>query len=71
MKQRCPSCQQDFESSVCRPFCSPRCKRQDLANWLEGNYRLPRAIEPADLEELGSEEREELLAALTVGGPIN
>ena len=24
-----------------RPFCSERCKLQDLARWAEGSYRVP------------------------------
>lgn len=24
-----------------RPFCSKRCKLQDLAKWADGNYRVP------------------------------
>jgi endogenous inhibitor of DNA gyrase (YacG/DUF329 family) len=29
-----------------RPFCSERCKVQDLARWAEGSYRI--AAEPVD-----------------------
>lgn len=47
-----------------RPFCSPRCKKLDLQNWLDGVYRLPRELMPEELEELPSEQREEVLAAL-------
>jgi len=49
----------DFET---RPFCSARCKKLDLANWLEGNYRLPRELLPEELEQLPEEQREEVLA---------
>jgi uncharacterized protein len=24
-----------------RPFCSKRCKLQDLAHWADGTYRVP------------------------------
>jgi len=24
-----------------RPFCSERCKLQDLARWIDGQYRIP------------------------------
>ena len=24
-----------------RPFCSERCKLQDLARWADGDYRIP------------------------------
>ena len=29
-----------------RPFCSERCKLQDLAHWADGTYRV--AAEPVD-----------------------
>jgi len=32
-----------------RPFCSERCKLQDLARWADGTYRL--AGEPRDQQE--------------------
>lgn len=66
MKLRCPMCHtemdapEDFET---RPFCSPRCKRLDLANWLEGNYRLPRELLPEELEQLPPDKRDEVIAA--------
>jgi len=47
-----------------RPFCSARCKRLDLLNWLEGRYNLPRELTPDELLELPEEEREALLGAL-------
>jgi endogenous inhibitor of DNA gyrase (YacG/DUF329 family) len=36
-----------------RPFCSERCKLQDLARWADGSYRLPgeRVEEPEEGEE--------------------
>jgi endogenous inhibitor of DNA gyrase (YacG/DUF329 family) len=36
-----------------RPFCSERCKLQDLARWADGSYRLPgeRVEEPEKIEE--------------------
>ena len=38
-----------------RPFCSERCKLQDLARWADGTYRVP--AEAAGGED-GSEEHE-------------
>ena len=32
-----------------RPFCSERCKLQDLARWADGSYRV--AAEPFTLED--------------------
>lgn len=52
-----------------RPFCSPRCKKLDLANWLEGNYRLPRELLPEELESLPTEVRDEVIAA-ALGIPV-
>jgi endogenous inhibitor of DNA gyrase (YacG/DUF329 family) len=59
-------CQAELEVEAdhpTRPFCSPRCKKLDLKNWLEGNYRLPRELLPEELEQLPPEKREEILIA--------
>ena len=29
-----------------RPFCSERCRNEDLARWAEGRYRVPGEHEP-------------------------
>ena len=29
-----------------RPFCSERCRNEDLARWAEGSYRVPGEREP-------------------------
>jgi endogenous inhibitor of DNA gyrase (YacG/DUF329 family) len=35
-----------------RPFCSERCKLQDLARWLDGDYRIAdEAVSDADDED--------------------
>ena len=36
-----------------RPFCSARCKTQDLARWADGTYRVPgpAAMDAKDTEE--------------------
>jgi endogenous inhibitor of DNA gyrase (YacG/DUF329 family) len=31
-----------------RPFCSQRCKLQDLARWADGTYRIPAEPVPTD-----------------------
>jgi endogenous inhibitor of DNA gyrase (YacG/DUF329 family) len=36
-----------------RPFCSERCKLQDLARWADGSYRVP-AAPAADRDEEGA-----------------
>lgn len=41
---RCPICRDEVEGRSTNdtfPFCSNRCKMQDLAKWLGGDYRLP------------------------------
>lgn len=66
MKIRCPMCKTELEMTAdfpTRPFCSPRCKRLDLVNWLEGNYRLPRELLPEELEQLPPEQRDAVIAA--------
>jgi endogenous inhibitor of DNA gyrase (YacG/DUF329 family) len=73
MKITCPLCKKIVEASISfetRPFCSPRCKKIDLANWLEGNYRLPRELLPEDLAVLSDDEREEVLAR-AMGGIVD
>ena len=44
----CPMCGRAVDSRY-RPFCSSRCRDQDLLIWLDGRYALP-AVE-ADEEE--------------------
>jgi endogenous inhibitor of DNA gyrase (YacG/DUF329 family) len=36
-----------------RPFCSERCRLLDLANWVDGNYRVPAEGERPSAEDLG------------------
>ncbi len=40
---RCAHCGQKFDmaTSPCKPFCSIRCQRIDLGNWLNESYGLP------------------------------
>ena len=35
------------------PFCSDRCRLEDLNNWVEGNYKVSRPVDPTDQEEEG------------------
>lgn len=68
---RCPICRTELDVQrlpETRPFCSPRCKRADLANWLEGNYRLPRELTPEELDQLDPEERERIFEELLKRG---
>jgi len=34
-----------------RPFCSERCRTEDLARWAEGRYRVPGAPVPPPDED--------------------
>ena len=50
VRAKCPICGRPTESRL-RPFCSRRCRDQDLLNWLAGSYAVP-AVET---EENGAE----------------
>ncbi len=47
MKQRKVNCPQCGKTTIMestnpfRPFCSERCKNNDLANWATESYRIP------------------------------
>ena len=44
---RCPICRKPVaEDAPEYPFCSQRCRVQDLANWSTGVYRIP--VKPTD-----------------------
>jgi endogenous inhibitor of DNA gyrase (YacG/DUF329 family) len=50
----CPQCDQpvDWNSdSRFRPFCSERCKLNDLGKWATESYRLPEAKQNSKEEE--------------------
>lgn len=40
---RCPHCRAEtrWEGNLFRPFCSERCKLQDLGAWALGKYAIP------------------------------
>jgi endogenous inhibitor of DNA gyrase (YacG/DUF329 family) len=37
----CVFCRRHPVDPTWRPFCSQRCKIQDLARWADGTYRVP------------------------------
>jgi endogenous inhibitor of DNA gyrase (YacG/DUF329 family) len=37
----CVFCRRNPVDPAWRPFCSERCKMQDLAKWADGSYRIP------------------------------
>lgn len=50
---RCPICETEIEpldENPFFPFCSKRCKREDLGKWFGGDYSV--AGRPADPREL-------------------
>jgi len=47
----CPMCGHPAKEGY-RPFCSQRCKEQDLGRWLDEGYRVP-VVETDDLDENG------------------
>ena len=42
----CVFCRRHAVDPAWRPFCSERCKLQDLARWADGGYRI--AAEPVN-----------------------
>jgi endogenous inhibitor of DNA gyrase (YacG/DUF329 family) len=45
----CVFCRRHAVEHAWRPFCSERCKLQDLARWADGTYSVP--AEPVDEED--------------------
>ncbi|MCA3263592.1 MAG: DNA gyrase inhibitor YacG [Telmatospirillum sp.] len=39
-KAKCPICARPSLAGL-EPFCSKRCKDEDLRRWLDGGYRIP------------------------------
>jgi endogenous inhibitor of DNA gyrase (YacG/DUF329 family) len=37
----CVFCRRQPAEQPWEPFCSERCKLQDLAKWIDGGYRVP------------------------------
>jgi len=37
----CVFCRRHAAQDPWRPFCSERCRLQDLARWADGTYRVP------------------------------
>jgi hypothetical protein len=49
----CVFCRRQAVDPDWRPFCSERCKIQDLARWADGAYRVPgeRVPDPEEREK--------------------
>ena len=50
----CVFCRKNPVEAKWRPFCSERCKLQDLARWADGTYRV--AAEPVNPESEAGED---------------
>jgi endogenous inhibitor of DNA gyrase (YacG/DUF329 family) len=58
MKPACPICKKELPSeqrSEAFPFCSWRCKKVDLYNWLNEEYRFTEPLLQQSSDELDSE----------------
>lgn len=47
---RCPLCDRPRDPHF-RPFCSRRCRDQDLLRWLDGSYAIPAVDADDEAEE--------------------
>jgi len=48
----CVFCRKHPVDSRWRPFCSERCKMQDLARWADGKYSVPGEAATEEIENL-------------------
>jgi uncharacterized protein len=60
MQIDCPECGKKFvvpDDFPSRPFCSPRCKKLDLAKWFDEEYRIAgqAGVDDIDPEASGEE----------------
>jgi uncharacterized protein len=53
----CVFCRRHPVNAAWRPFCSERCKLQDLARWASGAYRVP--AEPVPEADENEDKKEE------------
>ena len=62
VRWKCPLCKKETEPlSAWFPFCSDRCKTQDLANWAEEKYVVstPALLEDEDDRRIANPDEEE------------
>ena len=56
----CVFCRRQPVEPAWRPFCSERCKLQDLARWADGSYRVAaETAAPGDAVEPGPDAADE------------
>ena len=60
MSAVCVFCRRQPVDPAWRPFCSERCRLQDLARWADGAYRIPgdRVSEPEERDEARPKDEE-------------
>jgi uncharacterized protein len=65
MIHKCPICRTPTDSAVHAdfPFCSERCRMQDLGNWASEKYVVSEPI--FDQEDLADNRRKEIVIDLT------
>ena len=51
----CPICGRPREPAF-KPFCSARCRDQDLLNWLGGRYAIPAEEVESDEDTTGDDQ---------------
>ena len=51
----CVFCRRQPAQPPWEPFCSERCKLQDLAKWIDGAYRVPAEPVPESDEDSGDD----------------
>jgi uncharacterized protein len=61
IQARCPICDRDFVGETPQdvpfhPFCGERCRRIDLARWLDQRYAIPAPNAGADSDEYDDSE---------------
>jgi endogenous inhibitor of DNA gyrase (YacG/DUF329 family) len=52
----CVFCRRQPAKPPWEPFCSERCKLQDLARWIDGAYRVPAEPVTQDEEESSNDD---------------
>ncbi len=60
MKHKCPTCKAETDSAVHAdfPFCSERCRLQDLGNWASEKYVVSDPVfDMGDREAVSDEEK--------------
>ena len=56
-RQICVFCRRHQVVVAWRPFCSERCKLQDLARWADGAYAVPGEADDSERERQTDEDK--------------